>query len=166
MRKTVIGKYIAVVAIVLGLLLSQSACGKDSVEKAVTKTVRAIKAARQVTTEQHEYGHITDAEYVARLRLFRSVYVSADTLGDELAKYGEINNTNRDRILTNLRSLNAAVNQLVQSGDLGVKDPKSKANFAKYALLAAGTLSAIEVIIATAKKPIDVKEARLQRISE
>ena len=142
------------------------ACGKESIEKSIATTVRAVKAARQVTTEQHEFGFITDAEYASRLKTFKSLYISIDTLGDKITAFGEINATNKQEILTAVQDVNASVIALINSGNLGVKNPRKQAEFSKWALLASGTLNSIKIAIAASKKTIDTKGVSIEKVVE
>lgn len=141
------------------------ACGKNSVEKAIYTTVRAVKAARQVTTAQASFGDITNEEYAARLKVFRNLYISIDTLGDSITKFGEINATNKQDVLQGIRNVNAEVVKLINSGNLGVKNPQRKAEFTKWALLASGTLSSIEVAVAASQKTIKTKDVQIEKLT-
>lgn len=90
---------VLVILLSLFVTFGNVACGKDSVEKSIAITVRAIKSARQVTSLQHSGGYITDEEYRARLVFFRNLYTSVDALGDTITAFGEINVTNKVEIL-------------------------------------------------------------------
>lgn len=139
-------------------------CGKDSLEKSIGTFTRAVKSARQITTTQHTFGHISDADYASRLRLFLKVYAATDKLGDELVKFGEINDTNRIEVLRLVRDVNAAVVDLINTGSLGVKNDKSKAEFTRWLLVASATVSAIEIAVAAAKKPVSTSNIKIEAI--
>ena len=164
--KTNVRTKILVVLLALFVAVSNVACGKDSIEKTVATAVRAIKSARQVTTEQHEFGSITDAEYASRLKLFRSLYISVDALGDKLTAFGEINATNKQSVLEAIRGVNAEVVQLINTNNLGVKNPQKKAEFSRWILLASGTLSSIEVAVAASKKTINTKDVSIEKLPQ
>jgi len=162
--RTSIRTKLLVILLALFVAFSNVACGKDSIEKSIAITVRSIKAARQVTTEQAEFGHITDAEYASRLKLFRSLYISVDALGDKITRFGEINATNKSEILAAIRDVNGQVLALVGTGNLGIKNPDSKARFSKWALLASGTLSSIELAVAASKKTIKTGDVQIEKL--
>lgn len=154
-------------AVILSVLLLAGSfgnfgCGKESVEKSIAVFVRSVKTAREVTTLQYEYQHITADQYKVRLELFKKVYISTDVLGDELTKFGEINAGNRLQALALVRNVNAAVVDLVNSGNLGVKNEQTRAKFVTVLLTASATLSAIEAAIAASKKPIPTTEIKIE----
>lgn len=155
-----------VILLTLSVALGNVACDKSSVEKSIATTVRAIKSARQVTTLQHSSGYITDEQYRARLVFFRSLYVSVDALGDKITAFGEINATNKVEILAAIRGVNAQVIDLINTSNLGIKNPQSKADFSKWVLLASGTLSSVEVAIAASKKTINTKNVTVEKLNE
>lgn len=151
------------VLIVLSLFLafSQVGCGKDKVEKSIALFTRSVKVAREVTTEQYEYKYITAEQYKERLELFKKVYVSTDVLGDDLARFGEINATNKLQALALVRDVNAAVIALLNSGNLGVKNENTRAKFTTALLAASATLSSVEIVIAAAKGPIPTADIKV-----
>jgi hypothetical protein len=165
MRKQVITKFIAV-ALCFALALSQSACGKDSINEAIGNFVNAVKAARQVTTVQNRYGGLSNDDYRKRLILFDKVYETTDRLSDEIIKLKEINDTNRVQVLDLIKSVNAAVAELVASGTLNVKNDKSKAEFAKWSLVASAGIASIQIAIAAAKKPINTEDLKIESVKQ
>jgi hypothetical protein len=145
------------------LAFGQMACGKDSVEKSIAVFTRSVKSAREVTTEQYEYKYITAEQYKARLLLFKKVYVSTDVLGDKLAEFGEINAANKLQALALVREVNAAVVELLNSGNLGVNNAATRAKFTTALLSASATLSSIEIVIAAVKnKPIPTDGVKIE----
>lgn len=144
------------------LAFGQMACGKDSVEKSVAIFTRSVKAAREATTEQYEYKYITAEQYKARLLLFRKVYISTDVLGDKLAEFGEINASNKLQALALVREVNAAVVELLNSGNLGVENQATRAKFTTALLSASATLSSVEIVIAAVKKPIPTAGVKIE----
>lgn len=159
--------------LLLGLLLfcvvsgaaMTTACGKEQIESAVTKTVVAVRTARKVTTTQHKYGHIDDSAYRARLNLFEKTYNDIDTLGDSLANFGEITPGNKQAVLDQLNALAGTIDQLVASGDLGVVNPKSQTEYRRWILLARGTLNAIKIAVAAVEKPVPVGNLKIPKAS-
>jgi hypothetical protein len=156
-----ISKQIKVYSLILVILfgaLGQTACGPEQIEKKIGQFTRSIKTAREITTVQHTFDSITDEQYVSRLKLFKSLYKSIDVLGDKLVEFGEINSTNKVKALEYLRDVNTGLLQLLNTGDLGIKDEATKAKFSAALLTATAGLSSIELIIAAAKDPIPTKE--------
>jgi len=156
-----IAKHIKIAALVFALLagvIGQSACGPENIQKKIGQFTRSVKSAREITTVQHTFGHLSDEEYVSRLKLFKSLYVSIDTLGDKIVEFGEINSTNKAEVLIYLQNVNAGLLRLLASGDLGIKDEATKAKFSNALLVASATLSSIELIVAAAKQPVPTKE--------
>jgi hypothetical protein len=145
-------------ALVIFSTFSQTACGPEQIEKKLGQFTRSVKTAREITTVQHTFEHITDAEYVSRLKLFKSLYKSIDTLGDKLVEFGEINSTNKAKALEYLSDVNSGLLRLLNTGDLGVKDEATKAKFSAALLVAQAGLSSIQLVIAASKDPIPTKE--------
>lgn len=155
---------IAVAFVSFILAFSQIACGKDKIEKSIGTFVRAVKSARQITTEQHEYGHLTDAEYVLRLKAFLKVYETTDILGDRLVAFGEINATNKVEVLALIKDVNASLIELAKTGNLGIKNDKAKAEFVRWALVASVTLSGIQAAVAASTKPVPTAELKIENL--
>src|SRR5690349_19906861 len=164
MRKFAISKTIKAVVLAIALFVgvsSQAACGKDKVEKSIAVFVRGVKAAREVTTEQYEYKYISADEYRARLELFKKVYISTDKLGDKLVEFGEINSSNKIEVLGYVQEVNNAVKELINSGNLGVKNETTRRKFNTALLTASATLSSIQVVVAAIEKPVATGDIKI-----
>lgn len=159
--RTLRNKFV-LIALSVFLTFSQVACGKDNVEKSIAVFVRGVKAAREATTEQYEYKYITAEQYKSRLLLFKKVYITTDALGDKLVEFGEINATNKIQALTLVREVNAAVIELLNSGNLGVQNEATRAKFNTALLSASATLSSIEIVIAAVKKPVPTANIKIE----
>lgn len=146
------------------LALSQIACGKDTINETIGTFVDAVKSAREVTTVQNRYGGLSNEDYAKRLVLFDKVYETTDRLSDELIKLKEINDTNKADVLQFIKDVNVAVAALVASGTLNVKNDKSKAEFARWSLVASAAISSIQVAVAAAKKPINTTELKIESV--
>ena len=154
-------KVLFLVFAVLFGAIGQTACDKDKkviIEENIGKFTRGVKSAREVTTVQHTFGHLTNEEYVKRLKLFKSLYKSIDVLGDRIVEFGEINSTNKAKVLEYIRDVNTGLIDLLNTGDLGVTDEAKRQAFTNTLLTASIALSSLEVIIAAAKDPLPTKE--------
>lgn len=151
------------VALLFGVA-SQSACGKDSVEKAVGSFVRSVKVAREVSTLQYNEKYITPEQYASRLEAFKKVYIATDVLGDKLVEFGEINAANKLEVIGYIQKVNDAVNELINSGNLGVKNETTRAKFNTAMFTANATLSSIKVVIAAVQKPINTENVKVEAV--
>lgn len=154
-----------VTVLLMALSLNAVGCSKEKIEKSLGNLTTAVKSAREVTTVQHKYGHITDEQYVERLEKFKAAYKAIDTLGDNIVQFGTIDEASRPTFLQNVRDLNKTLVALIQTGEYGVKNPVSKAEYTRWILLASGTASAIEVAIAASKTPVDVKGVKVEKMN-
>lgn len=146
------------------LAFSQVACGKESINETIGTFVDAVKAAREVTTVQNRYGGLSNEDYAKRLKIFDKVYETTDKLSDEIIKLKEINDTNRADVIQLIKDVNVAVAALVASGTFNVKSDKSKAEFARWSLIASAGISSIQVAVAAAKKPISTENLKIESI--
>ncbi|MGE0133055.1 MAG: hypothetical protein AB7U82_33680, partial [Blastocatellales bacterium] len=143
--------------------LATQACGKEQIENTLAKTVTAMRAARRVTTVQHKYSHLDDAAYKARLDAFDRAYTVVDEIGDDLAAFGEITPGNKQRVLDKIGDLTATFDQLLASGDLGVKNPASQNDYRRWLMAARGGLASIKVVVAAVSKPTPVRDVRVPK---
>lgn len=155
-------KYLFVPVIALALLVS--ACGKESLEKANLKVVTSVRAARQITTLQHDFGQITDEAYVKRLQGFKKVYNASDKFADLFVEYDEINGTNKQKFIEGAQYFIETIEQLLADGTLGVKNDASQAKFKAYLNVAYATLSSAKVVIAAVDKPVPISDVKVTKI--
>lgn len=157
--------FVLAFAIIAGSM-AQTACGKDSIEKSIGTFVRSVKVAREVSTFQHDQKYLSDEEYSARLRAFKNVYISADKLGDKIVEFGEINAANKIEVIAYIKEVNKAIGELIETGNLGVKNETTRAKFYAALFTANATLSSIQVVVAAVQKPINTEEVKVAPVEE
>lgn len=162
--KALTPKEMSTLAILCFMFIAQ-ACGKEQIENSFAKTVVALRAARKVTTTQHDFNHIDDKAYKARLELFKHAYESVNEVGDTIAGFGEITPGNKQEVLDQLSKLATTVDKLIADGDVGVKNPQSQNDYRRWLLVSKAIISSAKVVIAAVDKPVPVKDLKLPKAS-
>lgn len=159
-------KYVSVVATLVLVLVSGAwgSCNKESLQKANLKFVTSVQAARKVTTVQHDFGHISDEGYVARLRAFKNVNATSDKLAETFELYKVITPENKQVFIDNVQISLNALNDLLIEGKLGIKNHEKQAEFTAWIGTAYGTLSSFKVFLEALKKPVDTEGVRIQKV--
>lgn len=158
--KRILKTILAVVGLfVVAINLMAASCSKASIEGNLYRGVRGVKAAREITTTQHQFGHITDEQYKARLLLFKSVYHDIDVLGDDLSAFAADADV-KPNVLEGFRKLTLDIGALAASGDIGVKNSSSQAAFFKWTTTASVAFTAIQSVVQNSHKPVKASEAK------